>query len=270
MAHVGRCPFGVEERTCFPAEGASGERSAEDLHHQRERTTFRAADGRERAGEGGSRVGGRTSVPIHGPIRRDRLARFLGGDDLAACRDRQGKIDDERCAVRQRCGEGERVGAEHGAPTAVEGHRLRRVAEDERDQTRVSEAFGVCAHLTEVVGAMHRCRGDALRAGERHQALEGEIDRGVGKAVVGVDTQHTGRSACRDRHGIALDLPGADLRSVGGYARETMRRLTVRFRCDQRARRGRSRGRRCAAGGERGSGERLRLDEQEAHRCCGG
>ena len=78
--------------------------------------------------EGGLRVGGGLAVRIDRPVAGDRLAGFLGSDDLAASRDGHGEVDDQRRrTARQWSAERERVRAQHRLASAPEGHGLRRV-----------------------------------------------------------------------------------------------------------------------------------------------
>ncbi len=129
---------------------------------------------------------------IEGPAGWNFLSRFLRRHDFAARSDRERKIYDKRRPIRQRRGEGDRIGADHRRPAAPERHRFGRIAEQERHEPGFRQPFNMRAGLAEMMRATDRGERHNGLARQRAKLLNRQIDRRIGKTMRGVDERRRG------------------------------------------------------------------------------
>ncbi len=197
-------PFGVEIGRRLGGEVRAGQSGRQELDHQRQHRALgvahrqpscRAAPRRDRW----SACPSASSAQPSGIV----LAALLRRHDVAARHLRQRQVDHQRRAARQRAGERDRIGAEHGLRSAPRRHRARRVDEHQRDQALVRQPLDRMAGRAAMARTADRRRGDALAARGVGQRGFGKLDRRKGKAV-GRRRSRSGRAAAGVTSGVAV------------------------------------------------------------------
>ena len=165
-----------------------------------------AGHGQHGAGQGRGGVGRGVAVGVQGPAFRDRPARLVGGDDVAAGDQRRGQIDlaaESPCRWETTTAIGlVPKKASHPPAGDIAGSQLVMAMST---MSCARRPVAVVRQGPEMLRAADRGRGDAVLPGQRHQQVE-RLDRlHLAQPVGGVDRPAPPGVASRSKLGRRID-----------------------------------------------------------------